>query len=375
MRRLALFPAVLLLITIAISAAQRPAVAAASLSGEGVVINNGVRILGPTGTCNSPGTATFTFEAVGFATGPYPGLFTESGSFTITNGTQITAFSATFDITDANFVLLASGTKSLAFAQPATCTPATPSLININLIQVTYQATLFPSQTSDSGTGFVLLSGFSGATDGEMTETFTSTVPTPTNTPAPPTNTPTDTPTNTPVPPTNTPTDTPTNTPFVPTNTPTDTPTNTPVPPTNTPTDTPTNTPVPPTNTPTNTPTPVPLTIRGFFQPVDNPPVVNIAKAGSTIPLKFEVFAGATELTNTSVVTGIAAATTTCGGGGTATDAIEVVATGGTSLRYDSTAGQFVYNWKSPKSAAGTCVTVTVTFANGSELTALFQLT
>jgi hypothetical protein len=270
---------------------------------------------------------------------------------------------------------------------------------------VTYQATLFPSQTSDSGTGFVLLSGFSGATDGEMTETFTSTVPTPTNTPAPPTNTPTDTPTNTPVPPTNTPTDTPTNTPFVPmntptdtptntpvpptntptdtptntpvppTNTPTDTPTNTPVPPTNTPTDTPTNTPVPPTNTPTNTPTPVPLTIRGFFQPVDNPPVVNIAKAGSTIPLKFEVFAGATELTNTSVVTGIAAATTTCGGGGTATDAIEVVATGGTSLRYDSTAGQFVYNWKSPKSAAGTCVTVTVTFANGSELTALFQLT
>ncbi len=91
----------------------------------------------------------------------------------------------------------------------------------------------------------------------------------PTNTPPPPTNTPTntsipptatDTPTNTPVPPTptntatNTPTDTPTNTP---TSTagpaPTNTPTNTPLPPTNTPTDTPTNTPIPPTNTPTNT--------------------------------------------------------------------------------------------------------------------------
>ena len=66
----------------------------------------------------------------------------------------------------------------------------------------------------------------------------------PTNTPVPPTNTPTRTPT--PVPPTNTPT----NTPIPPTNTPTRTPT--PIPPTNTP--------VPPTNTPTRTPTPVPPT-------------------------------------------------------------------------------------------------------------------
>jgi|GEM_PF-1246856 len=76
--------------------------------------------------------------------------------------------------------------------------------------------------------------------------------PTPTNTPAPPTNTPTwtATPTNTLVGPTNTPTPTPTNTPIVtntPTNTPvaTNTPTNTPLP-----TNTPTDTPVGPTNTP-----------------------------------------------------------------------------------------------------------------------------
>jgi hypothetical protein len=65
---------------------------------------------------------------------------------------------------------------------------------------------------------------------------------------------PTSTPTNTPVPPTNTPTAT--NTP-TPTNTPvpgpTSTPTNTPVGPTNTPTSTPTNTPVAPTNTPVST--------------------------------------------------------------------------------------------------------------------------
>jgi hypothetical protein len=65
---------------------------------------------------------------------------------------------------------------------------------------------------------------------------------------------PTLTPTNTPIPPTNTPTrtntPTPTNTPLGPTNTPTNT--FTPAPPTNTPT----NTSIPPTNTPTNTPVP-----------------------------------------------------------------------------------------------------------------------
>ncbi|MCB9103029.1 MAG: hypothetical protein H6633_02150 [Anaerolineales bacterium] len=129
--------------------------------------------------------------------------------------------------------------------------------------------------------------------DGEIaTCTFTNTqnaTATPTNTPVPPTATPTAT-TNTPVPPTATPTDTPTNrsrprprrpthrpTPPIPptatptdtptatatntatatpTDTPTNTPTNTPVPPTATPTNTATNTPIPPTATPTNTPAP-----------------------------------------------------------------------------------------------------------------------
>jgi hypothetical protein len=97
--------------------------------------------------------------------------------------------------------------------------------------------------------------------------------PTPTFTPAPPTNTPTDTPTATPTSTvTNTPTQTPTNTPTTtPTNTPTATPTNTPtpVPPTNTPTNTPT--PVPPTNTPTSTPTQTPTPVPPTNTPTQTP--------------------------------------------------------------------------------------------------------
>ena len=43
-------------------------------------------------------------------------------------------------------------------------------------------------------------------------------------------------------------------------------------------------------------------TLKGFYQPVDMNGVYNPVKGGSTVPLKFEVFAGPTELTDTAVV-------------------------------------------------------------------------
>lgn len=113
---------------------------------------------------------------------------------------------------------------------------------------------------------------------------------------------------------------------------------------------------------------------RGFFSPVDLNNTLNVVKAGSTVPLKFEVFAGvapAGELTTTSAIGAtIRYATVSCTNG-TGTDDIEAVATGGTSLRYDDTAGQFVYNWKTP-SAAG-CYKVNVNLADGTTISALFK--
>jgi hypothetical protein len=55
------------------------------------------------------------------------------------------------------------------------------------------------------------------------------------------------------------------------------------------------------------------------------------------------------------------------------TDDIETVATGGTVLRYDTVAGQFVYNWKTP-TTAGKCYRVTMTTQDGSSLVAYFKL-
>jgi hypothetical protein len=105
---------------------------------------------------------------------------------------------------------------------------------------------------------------------------------------------------------------------------------------------------------------------NGFFQPVDmpNPGIVwNTVKNGSTVPLKFRLFAGPTELTDILDVKSITSAPVACSAG--TEDAIETVAaqTGGSTLRYDTTAGQFIFNWKTPSGSAvvGKCYRVTMT--------------
>ena len=112
--------------------------------------------------------------------------------------------------------------------------------------------------------------------------------------------------------------------------------------------------------------------LKGFYQPVDMAGVLNTVKGGSTVPLKFEVFRGAEELTATSAIKSFTQAKIACDGS-TPTDEIEVTSAGGTSLRYDATGGQFVQNWQTPKSP-GTCYQVTMTTQDGSTLQANFKL-
>jgi hypothetical protein len=117
----------------------------------------------------------------------------------------------------------------------------------------------------------------------------------------------------------------------------------------------------------------LPWTLNGFYQPVDMGDVWNIVKGGSTVPFKFEVFAGATELTDTAVVSSFVAAPVACPVTGVIADAIEITTTGVTSLRYDLVEGQFINNWQTPKKP-GTCYVVTMTTEDGSSLAANFKL-
>ncbi|MFL6509899.1 MAG: PxKF domain-containing protein, partial [Nitrososphaera sp.] len=126
----------------------------------------------------------------------------------------------------------------------------------------------------------------------------------------------------------------------------------------------------------------LPWELKGFYQPVDMDTTtlkaINTVKAGSTVAVKFEDFMGSTEITSTIVnnnpVGAFSAKKVSCTGG--TEDPIEqtVTATGGTALRYDTTSGQFVYNWQTPKTGVGACYDVTFTDQSGSALTAHFKL-
>jgi hypothetical protein len=112
-------------------------------------------------------------------------------------------------------------------------------------------------------------------------------------------------------------------------------------------------------------------TLNGFYQPVDMNGVFNTVKAGSTVPLKFNVFAGPTEITDPSKMS-FSAKSIVCSTSAPV-DEIELLSTGGTSLRYDVTGRQFIQNWQTPR-LPGTCYQVTMTAQDGSKLQAQFKL-
>jgi hypothetical protein len=112
----------------------------------------------------------------------------------------------------------------------------------------------------------------------------------------------------------------------------------------------------------------------GFYNPVDMG-TVNTVKSGSTVPLKFEIFAGSTELTSLSYVQSFKTYEIACGAvAWLPTDEIEMTTSGNTSLRYDSTGGQFIQNWQTPKNKAGFCYAAVMTTTDGNSLSAFFKL-
>jgi len=111
----------------------------------------------------------------------------------------------------------------------------------------------------------------------------------------------------------------------------------------------------------------------GFFRPVDNLPVLNVAKAGSAIPVKFSlsgyqglsIFAPGYPRSvvipcdSTALLDGIE----------------ETVTAGGSSLNYDASADQYIYVWKTDKAWAGSCRQLVVMLNDGEAYWANFKFT
>jgi hypothetical protein len=108
-------------------------------------------------------------------------------------------------------------------------------------------------------------------------------------------------------------------------------------------------------NTVTKTVTYYVLAIFGFKSPVDNPPVVNLVNAGSTVPVKWALKdANGDYFRSLSSVTSISSMAIKCSSGTSDPDP-DVAPAGLAGLKYDLTGEQFVYNWATQKAWKGTC--------------------
>jgi hypothetical protein len=120
----------------------------------------------------------------------------------------------------------------------------------------------------------------------------------------------------------------------------------------------------------------VAYTTNGFFAPVDMNGVLNKAKAGQTIPLKFDIIDGdGNPVANDTSLVDITVRSITCDTTGVETDVIEYYSTSASGLRWDATAQQYVFNFATQKAWAGTCKTVTLYLDGGEAAVAYFNFT
>ena len=110
----------------------------------------------------------------------------------------------------------------------------------------------------------------------------------------------------------------------------------------------------------------------GFFQPIDNGATVNVAKAGSAIPVKFSL-AGNQGLD--IFQPGFPSVTPVSCADSSPTDVIESTVTAGASgLQYDASADQYTYVWKTSSAwRKGSCARFDLGLADGSSHSFLVQ--
>ncbi|HET7129495.1 MAG TPA: PxKF domain-containing protein, partial [Gaiellaceae bacterium] len=110
----------------------------------------------------------------------------------------------------------------------------------------------------------------------------------------------------------------------------------------------------------------------GFFQPVDNPPILNVVKAGSSVPLVFSL--GGNQGLGVLAAGSPTATQIGCDNAAPTDDIQDTAGTSGQSgLSYDSKSGQYTYVWKTAKSWATTCRRVTLTLTDGTVHIANFK--
>jgi hypothetical protein len=119
---------------------------------------------------------------------------------------------------------------------------------------------------------------------------------------------------------------------------------------------------------------PVTYTFYGFFSPVDNPPTVNIAKTGQSIPVKWQITdANGTPIADPASFKSLSSYGISCNDlSGDPASTVDEYAAGSSGLQYMGD-GNWQFNWKTPKTYAGQCRTMVLTLDDGSIHNATFK--
>jgi len=114
----------------------------------------------------------------------------------------------------------------------------------------------------------------------------------------------------------------------------------------------------------------------GFQPPVEDPPVTNTAKAGSTVPVKWQLPNGSGGfISDLGAVLSIELQEVSCANvSETVTDGVKAAGAGKTGVRYDFAANQYVYNWKTSRIQAGKCYALCLKLNDGTRYYANFSL-
>jgi PKD repeat protein len=111
----------------------------------------------------------------------------------------------------------------------------------------------------------------------------------------------------------------------------------------------------------------------GFFAPVRNLPIVNVASAGRLVSVRWRLSdAAGNPVSSLGSFTSLMSGPIACNAPGDVSEEQMAAADGG-PLRYDPDAGQFVFNWRTSREWAG-CRLLRLTLADGSRTYAMFRL-
>ncbi len=173
-RRLVALTGCLILGVLGLGAVEAHAATPSSLAGESFTSSE-VKGSTLTGTCTGNGNeGSFNFSVSGTAAGPFPGTFTESGSFNTARSGFPTSFSSTFTITSTAGMVTGTGRLAEDNLAAASCFRlGLGEDLSLDNLATTYTATINGAQRN-TGTATISMLGVVGSQLLLFNETFAS---------------------------------------------------------------------------------------------------------------------------------------------------------------------------------------------------------